>query len=343
MSEFIKPAKTIDEQIALLQQRGLTIRELERAKRYLEVISFFRLSIYMRPFQIPQDNTHKFKVGTEFKSVVDLYAFDRELRLLIMDAIERVEVAVRATINNHMSIKYQTEQPNSGSHWYLNESLFRGSYNHKRMLSDVENCQSKAHQELQRDIYKINKSNASQAVKEIHLQNRMRENYPRFYQHTYTSPRLMPSWAMVEELTFGSISHLYQGLAKDNDRKGISKRFDVPHQVFQSWLHTLNFVRNCCAHHSRLWNRELSISPKVPNSAEWALPERLEPSMVQPNRRIYVVLLMLAHLMRQISPDSQWHNKVKALVTVMYPDIPLAPMGFPDDWRTHVFWSGENE
>lgn len=319
MSEFIKPAKTVDEQIALLQQRGLTIREPERAKRYLEVISFFRLSTYMRPFQVPQDNTHKFKVGTEFKSIVDLYAFDRELRLLIMDAIERVEVAVRATINNHMSIKYQTEQPNSGSHWYLNESLFQEDYGHKRMLSEVENYQSKAQKKLPR------------------------ESYPRFYQNTYRSPRLMPSWAMVEELTFGAISYLYQGLAKDKDRKSISKRFDVPHQVFQSWLHTLNFVRNCCAHHSRLWNRELSISPKVPNSTEWVLPERLEPSMVQPNRRIYVVLLMLAHLMRQISPDSQWHNKVKALVTVMYPEVPLAPMGFPDDWRTHVFWGGENE
>ncbi|MCG2835570.1 Abi family protein [Photobacterium sp. WH77] len=343
MVQFTKPAKTLDEQITLLQERGLIIREPDRAKRYLEVISFFRLSSYMRPFQVPHDQAHTFKADAEFKSVVELYAFDRELRLLIMDAIERMEVAVRATLNNHMGTKYQTEQPHSGSHWYLNESLFRRDYNHKRMLSEVESCQSKAQQELKRDIQKINKSNASQAVKEAHIQNRVRESYPRFYQHSYNEPRLMPSWAMVEELTFGSISHLYQGLAKDADRKGIAKRFDVPQDVFQSWLHTLNFVRNCCAHHSRLWNRELSISPKVPHGELWQLPVRLEPSMVQPNRRIYVVLLILAHLMRQISPDSQWHNKVKAMVTVIYPNVPLAPMGFPDDWRTHIFWGGEDE
>jgi len=343
MTTFTKTAKTLDEQIALLQERGLTISDPECAKRYLEFISFFRLSSYMRPFQVRNDQEHQFKANVEFTSIVELYAFDRELRLLIMDAVERVEVAVRATFNNHMGTKYQTEEPHSGSHWYMNEEFFRRDYNHKRILSEIESCQNKAQQELQRDIKKIKQSNASEEVKEEHVQNRVRENYPRFYQYNYQTPRLMPSWAMVEELTFGNISHLYQGLAKDADRKGIAKRFFVPQDVFQSWLHTLNFVRNCCAHHSRLWNRELSISPKVPNDDQWQLPRRLEPSMVQPNRRIYVVLLMLAHLMRQISPDSQWHNKVKELVTVKYPNVPLTPMGFPDNWHSHIFWGGADE
>ncbi|WGS59675.1 Abi family protein [Vibrio lentus] len=342
MATFTKTAKTLDEQIAILQERGLTIRDPERAKRYLEVISFFRLSSYMRPFQIPHDELHKFKAGAEFKSIVDLYAFDRELRLLMMDAIERVEVAVRATINNHMGIKYQTDDQNSGSHWYLNETLFRRDYGHKKMLSDVEHCQSRDHAQLLRDIQKIKKKNIADDIKEHHINNRIRESYPRFYQQTYQLPRLMPSWAMVEELTFGTISHIYKGLSKDADRKAIAKRFDTPQDVFQSWLHTLNFVRNCCAHHSRLWNRELSISPKSPNGEVWTLPDKLEPSQVRPKHRVYMVLLMLAHLMRQISPDSQWHNKVKALI-VLHPSVPLAPMGFPDGWQEHIFWGGENE
>ncbi|MEH0373028.1 Abi family protein [Vibrio mimicus] len=343
MSQFSKPAKTIPQQIALLQERGLTIRDPERAERYLEVISFFRLSSYMRPFQIPNNPDHQFKPESEFKSIVDLYAFDRELRLLIMDAVERVEVAVRATLNNHMGTKYQTEEELcSGSHWYLNEALFQRHYQHKKMLTEVERGQSKDHDDLLKDIFKINKSDAPHAVKAERKERRTRESYPRFYQERYQTPRLMPSWAMVEELTFGSISHLYKGLAKDSDRKMIAKRFDVPQDVFQSWLHTLNFVRNCCAHHSRLWNRELSILPKIPNGEEWQLPEQLEPSKVRPNRRIYMVLLMLAHLMRQISPDSRWHDKVKALI-VLHPQVPLAPMGFPQDWRTHNFWGGDDE
>ena len=312
MKTFSKLANNLDEQITLLQKRGLTILDPERAKHYLEVISFFRLSSYMRPFQIPSDKDHTFKPETEFKSVVNLYAFDRELRLLLMDAIERLEVAVRATFNNYMSIKYQTEQPYSGSHWYLNEMLFCKNYNHKRMLSDIENIQSKS----------------------------KGDSYATFYKENYDAPRLMPSWAVVEELSFGAISHLYKGLAKDGDRKKIARRFDVPQDVFQSWLHSLNSVRNYCAHHSRLWNRQLSVSPKLPNALQWQLPEKLEPSQIQPNRRIYVVLLMLAHLMRQISPDSQWHNKVKALI-VLHPEVPLAPMGFVENWRSHIFWGAD--
>lgn len=84
MTTFTKPAMTVDQQLAILQQRGLSVRQPERAKRFLEVVSFFRLSIYMRPFQVPGNHDHRFKPDIEFKQIVDLYAFDRELRLLVM-------------------------------------------------------------------------------------------------------------------------------------------------------------------------------------------------------------------------------------------------------------------
>lgn len=340
MNKFDKPAISVSEQIALLQSRGLTIQTPKKAEKYLEVISFFRLSAYMRPFQrniTHQEFDHQFKEGIKFKQIVDLYAFDRELRLLIMDAIERVEVAIRATLNNVMGTKYQNEEPNSGSHWYINEKLFKRNYQHKRLLKEIEDKQSKEFNDLQRDINKIDKSKAAPELKKQRKERRIRENYPRFYQYTYESPNLMPSWAMAEELTFGSISYLYRGLAKDSDRKEISKRFELPQEILESWLHTLNFIRNCCAHHSRLWNRELAIQPKIPNGELWQLPERLTPSQIQPARRIYMVLLMLAHLMRQISPDSQWHNKVRALI-LRHPEVPLFPMGFPNGWQEHTFF-----
>ncbi len=341
MSQFDKPAINVTEQIQLLQARGLNIQAPERAKKYLEVISFFRLSAYMRPFQrtvAQQEFDHQFKEGVEFKQVVDLYAFDRELRLLVMDAVERVEVAIRATLNNVMGTKYQSEGiPHSGSHWYINEKLFMRNYQHKRLLKEVEDKQNKEFINLQRDLKKIDRSNATPEIKAERKERRVKESYPSFYQYNYEEPRLMPGWAMAEELTFGSISYLYRGLAKDIDRKAIAKRFDLPQEVFESWLHTLNFVRNCCAHHSRLWNRELAIQPKIPNGDLWQLPERLAPSQIQPKRRIYMVLLMLAYLMRQISPDSQWHNKVRALI-MLHPEVPLFPMGFTDNWQEHEFF-----
>ncbi len=340
MSHFNKPAISVDQQLELLLSRGLQIQSPERAKKYLEVISFFRLSAYMRPFQRPHPEEtveHQFKDQVEFKEIVDLYAFDRELRLLIMDAVERVEVAIRATLNNVMGTKYQTTEPNSGSHWYMNNRLFKRNFDHHRLLRDIKDKQTKESQLLQRDIRHIQRSNASAEVQEQRIQRRIKENYPSFYQHTYSTPELMPGWAMAEELTFGSISHLYSGLAKDGDRKAIAKRFKIPQEILESWLHTLNFIRNCCAHHSRLWNRELAIQPKIPHGALWQLPERLTPSQIQPNRRNYMVLLMLAYLMRQISPDSQWQNKLKALI-LLHPEVPLFPMGFVDNWRDHEFF-----
>jgi abortive infection bacteriophage resistance protein len=340
MTQFTKPAINVDQQIELLLSRSLQIQSPARSKKYLEVISFFRLSAYMRPFQRPiaeQSVEHQFKDQVEFKQIVDLYAFDRELRLLIMDAVERVEVAIRATLNNVMGTKYQTAEPNSGSHWYMNSRLFKRNFDHQRLLRDIKDKQTKESQLLQRDITQIQRSNASIEVQELRIQRRIKENYPRFYQHHYSTPELMPGWAMAEELTFGSISHLYSGLAKDSDRKAIAKRFSVPQEVLESWLHTLNFIRNCCAHHSRLWNRELAIQPKIPHGALWQLPERLIPSQIQPNRRIYMVLLMLAYLMQQISPDSQWQNKLKALI-LLHPEVPIFPMGFVDNWRDHAFF-----
>jgi abortive infection bacteriophage resistance protein len=347
VARYTKPVITLDQQLEILQTRGLCIMQPERAKRFLEVVSYFRLSIYMQPFQEMGSDTHVFKPNSEFKQIVDLYAFDRELRLLVMDAIERVEVAVRASLNNHMSNKYQSgmddsalhSDSHSGSHWYLNRDLFKGHYNHQKLIDDLSKKQQKEASILDREIQKINQSSATSEIKQQRIAQRSKENYPRFYQHHYQTPALMPGWAMTEELSLGSLSHMYQGLVKDADRKAIAQRFSAPHEVLASWLHTLTFVRNCCAHHSRLWNREVPVQPKIPREDLWNLPKRLPNSQVQPQRRIYVVLLLLAHLMRQVSPDSQWHNKVKALIK-MHPDVPLLPMGFTQNWQSHIFWSG---
>ncbi|WP_458131136.1 Abi family protein [Pseudomonas sp. R3-41] len=63
--------------------------------RFLEVVTLFRLSPYMRPFQEPGPE-HTFKPGSTLKAIVDIYRFDGSLRRITMDAIERVEVAIRA-------------------------------------------------------------------------------------------------------------------------------------------------------------------------------------------------------------------------------------------------------
>lgn len=97
MAVFTKPAITPIEQLELLKERGLTIIDEPRSLCFLEAVSFFRLTPYMRPFQTGNCD-HQFKDGAKFNHLTKLYDFDRRLRLLVIDAIERTEVAVRAHI-----------------------------------------------------------------------------------------------------------------------------------------------------------------------------------------------------------------------------------------------------
>lgn len=112
---FEKPPLGLDELVDRLVDRGLTVPDRDRARRYLRHIGYYRLSPYTIPFQRGGPD-HLFRAGTGFDDVVDLYVFDRALRLLVMDALERVEVAVRAALTDHMSTTY------GDSHWYINAS-----------------------------------------------------------------------------------------------------------------------------------------------------------------------------------------------------------------------------
>ena len=129
MAVFTKPAITPAQQLDLLKQRGLTILDESRALCFLEAVSFFRLTPYMRPFQ-HSDNRHQFETGTKFSQLARLYDFDRRLRLLIIDAIERTEVAVRAHISNDLNQKY-------GAHWYLDNQHFKKNYDHQRLIQNI--------------------------------------------------------------------------------------------------------------------------------------------------------------------------------------------------------------
>jgi abortive infection bacteriophage resistance protein len=330
MKPFEKPPLTIDGQLQLLKDRGLTILDEGRARLFLEVVSLFRLSPYMRPFQHTGNPDHQFREGATLRQIVTVYRFDREIRNLVMDALERVEVAVRACITNHMAPAY------GNPHWFLVCDNFKDEYDHQRLLDELRSKLEDERRHFKREASRIQNSQASDQAKAQRIEHRKRDNYFRYYGQTYDSPALPPSWAVLEELSLGTLSRLYQGIARDGDRKQIASRFGLPQEVLGSWLHTFTFVRNCCAHHARLWNRELAIPPKLPKEPSWRWPQ-IPPGQPRPDRRLFVILLMLAHLMRQVSPDSQWHQRLEALLE-KYADIPLVAMGFVDDWKNHPVW-----
>ena len=324
MTRFRKKPLTPQQQLDHLVERGLEVRDPVRALRLLEVTSYFRLIPYMRPFQVQGEAGRAFEDGAQLNQIVTLYEFDSKLRQHVMAGIERIEVAVRAAIDNHMA-------PAHGAHWYMDRACFNDYYDQDRLTHDLAAQLDRERTKFERERRRIEASRARREIKQERIESRKRDNYPRFYAETYSDPPLPPSWAMVEEQSLGGISHLFVGLARDADRKAIARRFNIHGPVLGSWLHTLTFVRNICAHHARLWNRELAIPPRWDHRLEF--PEGAGPNQVP--RRIYTVAAILVYLTAQVSPNTGWLESLVQLIET-HTDIPREPMGFPPGWREQL-------
>lgn len=338
MVQFTKQAKTSQDHITTWQQRGLVIPDLARAERYLSFIGYYRLSAYTIPFQqvITASSTvlHQFKANTTFDDVLNLYIFDRELRLLVMDAIERIEVAIRAQISNVLC------HQSGNAFWYTDEQHFSHNYAHMRLLASIERQLLDEKSRLERDEKAIDKRSIPQADKDVLKDKVRKENFLRHYLSKYDSPKLPPSWMMIEMLTWGELSHLYVGLKSNPAKKLIAQNLGLHAEVLESWLKSLNDVRNLCAHHSRLWNKEHGRSIKIPtsNAIQWLHnPVTLSNSAIRYEKRTYMLLVAMQTLLYKISPNSTWAIRLKDLLN-QYPIVSKANMGMPELWYQDPFW-----
>ena len=326
---YDKPALSLDKLVERLSERGLAIPDLDRASRYLRHIGYFRLSPYTIPFQQGQPD-HVFRPDAAFDDVLDIYVFDRALRLLVMDALERVEVAVRAALTDSMSTTY--EDP----HWYLDPSHFRDRAKHARLLKIVRETS---------DIRlfglpELAGQSSASGDEELDLED-SRLVYRSALEHyllTYGTPELPPSWLMVETLTIGQLSNAIRNLRRRSDRTAVAEGLGLNDPVLESWLRTYVRVRNICAHHGRLWNVGLGVYPAIPTSraVSWlvgddALPERS-------TKRLYPVLVSLQSVFDVVSPRSSWAQRLYDLVSTR-PPMNLAGMGIPMGWADDDFWS----
>ena len=197
------------------------------ALQYLTYVGHYRLKGYW--YHLTDPTTKKFKLGTTFNIIKARYEFDREIRALILEAVERLEVAIRNTICNFLSLKYTP-------HWYLDGALFKPirKFGFGQMLSKIEQEVGRSHD----------------------------KRFIEAYYNVYDDPYLPPSWAMSECVTIGMWSRTYQILRDTNDKKSISAKFGIPQvEVFESWMHTLTVLRNMAAHHDRFLNSKLGVGP----------------------------------------------------------------------------------
>lgn len=313
MTKFDKPSLAPDEHIGKLKDRGLNIPDESRARRYLANISYFRLSAYTRPLYVPNETPHRFLHGTSFDDVLMLYVFDRELRLLLLDAIERLEVALRAQLTNTLAERY-------GSHGYLNPAIFDTRYNHAWIIDKLkEEAQA-------RDV-------------EVFLAH---------YREKYTAAPLQPPiWMAMELLTFKAVSNLFANLRDETDTKRISQHFGWHHTVLKSWFRSLSDLRNLCAHHMRVWNREFGsrpVMPKKPPKSWPQVPEQIASGAhlnaqqaINPQRRLYMQLVVIETLMQVVNPESRWAERLVRLLDA-HPQVSRTHMGFPHGWEQEAIW-----
>lgn len=273
--KFTKPAISIDDQIALLRHRGMVIDDEARARHYLQHISYYRLRAYWLPFEVPAGNgNHAFRAGTNFEDVLSLYVFDRQLRLLIMDAIERVEVALRANWAHCMAMTY-------GSHGYLEQHLYARRDRHAKGVTTLTNefRQSK-------------------------------DTFAEHYRRKYTNPNLPPVWMAAEIMSFGQLSKWIYNLRHRADRQAIAKPFALDEKALCSFAHHISNVRNICAHHGRLWNKRFTVTMAVPKFPA-KLPVAMRGAN---GRQLHNTLVMLDYLLSIIAPDTEWRARLVALI-----------------------------
>lgn len=304
--KFTKPALTIPQQIAKLKSRGLVISDEAEAAHYLQFIGYYRLSAYALPLQEPAVPGKPFIQGTTFQNILDLYRFDRELRLLAMDAIERIEVAARAVIMNEMAIRH-------GPHWFMDSMHFNPTsrWRHHDLMNRLDK------------EFDIPVGGKTPRFPHSH-----REVFINHYFDTYTSPYLPPIWMISETLTSGTWSKIFDNLKLPADRKAIAAPFGMHEQILRNWLHALTYLRNLCAHHARVWNRQMVIKPII---AKKHLP------FLKSNDRFYAFTVVIHELMLRIAPLSHWHERLAKLLRDHLFINPGA-MGFPQSWDREAFW-----
>lgn len=300
MKPFAKPSLTTDEQLALLQNRGMGIVDIDRARNALNHVNYYRLRAYWLPFEDAgaQDGPHRFLPGTDFDTVVAIYNFDRELRLLLLDAIERVEISLRTRLANELTLRY-------------------GPFAHEQALHFSRP-----------DIWRYGRD---ELYKEY---ARSRETFAEHYRSQYPHLSSPPLWVACELMSLGHLSRWLQNLAVPKDRQAIANAYGLDEKVLVSFVHHLTIVRNHCAHHGRVWNRKFSLKMLIPGKKPADLSANFNRNQ---DRHVYNTLVMLAYLMRLLHAETSWPYRVRALVQGNS-HIDACHMGCPEDWDSRPVW-----
>jgi abortive infection bacteriophage resistance protein len=298
---FEKKTLTISEQITQLKKRGLQIKETDNPEHYLGHIGYYRLAGYWWPMQ--EDKVkHIFKPNSHFSDVIALYNFDRELRLLLFDSIEKIEISLRTKLIYHLSHEFDPW-------WFQNTSLFSDSRELIKTLASID-------EEIERSKDAFIKEHKKKHNDDL---------------------RFPPAWKTLELTSLGSLSKLYGNLKNTIKSKDvIAEEFGtVNHTFLPSWLQSITQIRNYCAHHSRLWNKNLPGRPKL--LPKPPLPWINDVPREQEFQMLYIHLCCMKYLLNIVQPVNHFTQRFSTLLT-KYPNVDPNALGLKLNWQNEPLW-----
>ncbi len=316
---YTKPYLAVLDQIALIKSRGMGISDDNLAKSHLEKIGYYRLSGYWFPYRKSSSINGKmvvsddFRSDTQFSEIDALYVFDKKLRMLLLDALERIEIALRVQITLQMG-KYSPDAHRNTTH--LHPNFWQ--------RTNPITLRSKHVEWLRRHDDAFTNS---------------KEEFVKHFKEKYPGEN-PPLWIAAELWDFGAMSVLFSGLNK-SDQIDIAAKFQIPtFRIMETWLRSLNVSRNICAHHSRLWNKASAVQPSWPNATQ--VPDLAHiAGNTHAQTRVYGTACMCAYLLRTINPTSSWRSRFKDLISE-FPNskiISALALGFTQDWENEKIWN----
>jgi abortive infection bacteriophage resistance protein len=303
----------------LLASRGMHLQDKARTERKLIQVGYYRLSGFWFPcrefIRDKQNNvvtcpvTNKprrqeiFTAGTQFDAVFELYLFDKKLRQLMLDAIERIEVHVRSVIAHEVGYHDPMAYQNA-------------SFINPRQTQTYTDRFGKP-----RNIW-------NEWLKRQHDQlTRSREDSIDWHRRNH---KAMPFWVVVEAWDFGTVSKYFE-ILKGNHQNRISNRLGVTNaRTLKEWLQEINTLRNRCAHHTRIWNQVSTNALPTISTDAYFQKLALDANAVT---RLYGLISVLWYLVKAIGSNSQWIHQVADVIDSKptLPGCPYAALGFPDE------------
>lgn len=277
-----QPALSVKEQIENLISLGLEIENVDYAADILNDISYFRL---VKAFGLGLKPKNKAFDGIKFEHIVNLYYFNCDLRQLLFPAIETIEVNLRCRIANFFSRKY-------GCFGYKDCNNFESAGYHLAFLNDIN----------------------------AEIKRNMRTPFVINFSKNYVGGEI-PFYALIELFSFGLLSKFYKNMKRE-DKKEIAKSFGINYKYFESWVESISYVRNICAHYGRLYNMKLTKSPMLYSQHKTIS-----------NNRIFGIILCLKYILYK---NKAWSTVHGGLIQLMpkYEEVDIRKMGFPENWQT---------